>query len=1092
MAGPDRGGQYGEGNPELCGLGLSLCIDFPRTKVLPETSSKDLEVLIHLPPKPNPHWSRPMPTRHALPSPRAFLPPLLLAVVLAGGGIAGAQEVNPAHLSALTARSIGPAGMSGRIAAIEAVESDPNILFVGAATGGLWKSLNGGQTWESLFDEERVLGIGSVAVFQPSPDIVWVGTGEGNPRNSAGVGAGIYKSMDGGRSWTLLGLEQSERIHRIVLHPTDPDVAYAGVMGPAWSGGEERGVFRTTDGGATWDRVLFMNRRTGISDLIMDPSNPNKLFAGMWEFRRWPWYFDSGGPGSGLYVTHDGGDTWTRLSSEDGLPEGNLGRIGLSIARNDPDVVYGLVEAGRSALIRSDDGGVTWSTVNDEEGVASRPFYYTDIFVDPENELRIFNLHSRIMRSEDGGRNFEDISGDVHSDFHALWINPADSRHMYVGTDGGVYISRDRGDHWRLVDNLPVGQFYHVSVDLEIPFNIYGGMQDNGSWRGPSDLWENGGIRNYHWQEVGFGDGFGTLIDPSDSKFGYSMSQGGGLVRFDLRTGERKGIRPWAPDGIELRFNWNAAIATDPFEVGSIYYCSQFVHKTTDRGESWQIISGDLTTNDPEKQRQGESGGLSRDATGAENHTTILAIAPSPMEPEVIWVGSDDGLVHLTQAGGGEWEEVGQRIRGVPEGAWIPHIEPSQHDSGTAYVVFDDHRRGNWEPYIYRTEDYGDRWSNIADEDQIWGFVHALEEDPVTPNLLFAGTEFGLYVSLNRGEDWFLWRHGVPPAPIRSLVIHPRDHDLVIGTHGRAIYVLDDIRPLRALAENPGLLTTPVHLYDPPPAYLRGESAVDGYHFAADAIFRGETRAPGAILTYSVGPGGDGRTATIDILDSSGEVVRSLDGPAETGINRVVWDLRETNPFPVQAGGGRFGPTGLEVLPGTFEIRVRVPGAESSNRLEVLPDPRVDIPLAERILKRNAIQEGMNLLGDLQELRERLQSVTDGLSRVETALRERQDEEARQLRALADSIRAEVGRIEETLSQVSRKSRSIRSIASTRDAPTESDRIHLSQTGESLDGVLSRFNAFLSGQIGEFRRAVEGAGIGAFPDLRPIPRRPGG
>ncbi|MCJ7627355.1 MAG: hypothetical protein MUO50_03095, partial [Longimicrobiales bacterium] len=381
-----------------------------------------------------------MPERHAPWSRSAVTLLHLLAFVLAGGGDADAQGVNPDHFSAMTARSIGPAGMSGRIAAIEAVESDPNVIFVGAATGGLWKSVNGGQSWESLFDDQRVLGIGAVAVFQPDPDIVWVGTGEGNPRNSAGVGAGIFKSLDGGRSWTFLGLGRSERIHRIVLHPTDPNVAYAGVMGPAWSDGEERGVYRTVDGGSTWERVLFVNQRTGISDLIMDPLNPDKLFAGMWEFRRWPWRFESGGAGSGLYITQDGGTTWTRLSSQEGLPEGDLGRIGLAIARNEPDVVYALVEAGRSALIRSEDGGMTWQTVNDDEGVASRPFYYADIFVDPENKLRLFNLHSRLTRSEDGGESFDTIGEGVHSDFHALWINPADSRHMYVGTDGGMYI----------------------------------------------------------------------------------------------------------------------------------------------------------------------------------------------------------------------------------------------------------------------------------------------------------------------------------------------------------------------------------------------------------------------------------------------------------------------------------------------------------------------------------------------------------------------------------------------------------------------------------------------------------------------------
>ncbi len=1002
------------------------------------------------------------------------------------------QPVDPALLSAIEARSIGPAGMSGRIASIDAVASDPNVIYVGAATGGLWKSVNGGQTWVSLFDDQPVLGIGAVAIFQPRPDIVWVGTGEGNPRNSAGVGAGIYKSMDGGNTWSLLGLERSERVHRIVLHPSDPDIAYAGVMGPAWSDGNQRGVYRTTDGGATWDQVLFVDERTGVSDLVMDPTNPDKLLAGMWEFRRWPWFFESGGPGSGLFVTHDGGDNWAPLTPEDGLPQGDLGRIGLSFSQSDPDVVYALIEAERSALLRSDDGGLSWRTVNDDDGVAPRPFYYTDVFVDPENELRVFNLHSRIMRSEDGGRTFDNISGDVHSDFHALWIDPYDSRLMYLGTDGGVYVTRDRGDHWRLVDNLPVGQFYHISVDMDIPYNVYGGMQDNGSWRGPSDLWEDGGIRNYHWKEVGFGDGFATLIDPTDPNLGYSMSQGGGLVRFDLRTGERKGIRPWAPDGVDLRFNWNAAIATDPFDVGTIYYGSQFVHKSPDRGESWQIISGDLTTNDPEKQNQDQSGGLTRDATGAENHTTILTISPSPVEPEVIWVGSDDGLVHVTRSAGGDWTEVGERARNVPEGSWVPHIEASKHETGVAYVVFEDHRRGNWEPFIFRVEEYGRRWRRIAEEEDLWGFVHTLEEDPVNPNLLFAGTEFGLYVSLDRGESWFPWRHGFPPAPVRSLVVHPRDHDLVIGTHGRAIYILDDIKPLRALAETPGLLALPLHLFDPPPTYLRSVSAVDGYHFAADAMFKGETRPFGAIISYAVGSGAPERTATIEIRDHNGEVFRSMEGPAAEGLNRVVWDLRESNPFGERASGSRFGPTGLEVLPGTYGVVVRVGAAEASSQVEVLPDPRVEIPMVDRIAKREAIEAGFGALATIQDLQARLRTIDEGLNGLETLFGDRSHQQISDLRALADSVRSEAEEVGRRVQSLSRSSRQLYSMGATRDAPTESDRIALSQADEALGRVVSRFNAFLGGRVEDLREALQTAGIGALPEIRPVTRRTGG
>ena len=1012
--------------------------------------------------------------------------PLFLALLFGFPGSGVAQEVDPRHLSALEARSIGPAGMSGRVAAIAAVESDPNIVYVGAATGGVWKSVNGGQTWTPLFDQERVLGIGSLAVFQANPDIVWVGTGEGNPRNSAGVGAGIYRSLDGGRSWTFLGLERSERIHRIVLHPRDPDIAYAGVMGPAWNDGNQRGVFRTTDGGESWEKVLFVNQRTGVSDLVMDPGNPNKLLAGMWEYRRWPWFFESGGEGSGLYMSQDGGDTWRRLTAQDGLPEGELGRIGLAVARNDPRVVYALVEASPSALLRSGDGGRSWETVNAERGVASRPFYYADIVVDPTNELRLFNLQSRLLLSENGGESFRRISDGVHSDFHALWINPSDSRHLYLGTDGGVYISRDRGDSWRFVDNLPVGQFYHVSVDMAVPFNIYGGMQDNGSWRGPSDVWENGGIRNYHWEEVGFGDGFGTLIDPSDPNYGYSMSQGGGLNRFDLRTGERKGIRPWAPDSVELRFNWNAAIAADPFQPGTIYYGSQFVHKTTNRGHTWQIISPDLTTDDPEKQRQEESGGITRDVTGAEAHTTVLTIAPSPAQEEVIWVGTDDGRVHVTRSGGGHWEDVGRNVGGVPDHTWIPHVEASKHRPGRAYVVFDDHRRGNWEPYIYRTDDYGDDWDRIADEDDLWGFVHTLEEDPEVPGLLFAGTEFGLWVSLDAGEEWFRWRHGVPPAPVRSLVVHPRDGDLVVGTHGRALYVLDDIRPLRALSRNPELLRSPVHLFTPPPAYLRPVSAVAGYHFSADAMFQGEARPYGALLTYSVARGGEGAAVEVEILDEDGTVLRTLEGPAEVGLNRITWDLREeaVGEAPEESRASRL--PGPEVLPGTYGVRVGMDGLESVQELRVLPDPRVSIGMAEREEKQEAVRRGLAMLQATREVQERREEVADAVESVLELLGERRDEDGQALRARADSVQVGLERVGESLRQMNRSRYTLYSMGATREAPTEAERIALARMEERLEAVMKEMNDLIFGPVADFRRAVEVADLEMIPPFEPL------
>jgi photosystem II stability/assembly factor-like uncharacterized protein len=801
----------------------------------------------------------------------------------------------------------------------------------------------------------------------------------------------------------------------------------------------------------------------------------------MWEFRREPWFFTSGGPGSGFYVTRDGGESWARYTESHGMPAGDLGRIGLAVAPSDPDVVYALVEAERSALLRSDDGGRTWQTMSTDRGVANRPFYYADIFVDPENELRLYSLSSRILVSEDGGRSFEPMGSDVHPDFHAMWIDPGNGRHMLVGTDGGLWESRDRAATWRLFDNLPVGQFYHVSVDDAVPFNVFGGMQDNGSWRGPSDLWEVGGIRSYHWKEIAFGDGFNAMLDARDPSYGYAMSQGGNLQRFDLRTGERKSIRPWAPDGIDLRFNWNSPLAFDPFEVGTIFYGSQFVHKSPDRGHTWQIISPDLTTNDPEKQRQRQSGGLTTDATGAENHTTLLAIAPSPAEPELIWTGSDDGQVHVARAGGGTWEDVTGRIRGVPEATWIPHIEASRHAGGTAYVVFDDHRRGSWETYLYRTEDYGRRWENIGRDKAIDGFLHTVEEDPVTPNLLFAGGELGLWVSLDRGESWFKWTHGLPTAPVRSLQIHPRDHDLVIGTHGRALWVLDDIRPLQALASDPSVMTAQLHLFEAPVAYLRHAAAVDGYHFAGDALFRGQTRPAGALLTYWVGgPAGD--SVELSISNVEGVPVRSLEAPARPGLNRIVWDLREDTPaVPEEERRGRSRTQAPEVLPGTYFVEARLGGATSETSVAVLPDPRVEVPLSERVEKHQAIQAALDLdrrLGAARALTERIRTALD---RTVELLAERDVEGADDIREAAGAL---ARALDEASSEeeVSRYRRGVRTLDGSYDRPTEGQRLDLQRMTVAVQELESAMNRLVVVQVAEFRRMVEDAGLGTFPD----------
>ena len=1061
---------------------------------------------------------------------------LLLLLAFTASGWA---QFDPELFSGMKARSIGPAGMSGRIAAIDAVVSNPDIIYVGSATGGVWKSVDGGVTWKPIFDDQPVSSIGSVAIFQANPSIVWVGTGEGNPRNTAGVGNGVYKSLDGGKTWVHLGLDKSEKIGRIVLDPNDPDVAYVAALGTTWGESPERGVFKTTDGGKTWKKILYVNERTGCADLVMDPSNPNKLFAAMWEHRRWPWFFKSGGPGSGLYVTYDGGATWKKITEKDGFPKGPLGRIGIAVARNNPDVVYAIVEAKKNVFCRSDDGGRTWRVVNRSVNVAPRPFYFATIRVDPENENRVYNLHQTITFSEDGGANFKPlIRSSVHPDHHYLWIDPGDGSFMIDGNDGGIAITYDRGKTWRFVENLPLAQFYHVRVDSAIPFNIYGGLQDNGSWKGPSQVWENGGIRNYHWVEVGFGDGFDCGVDPQNPNIGYSMSQGGNLMRYNLITGERKDIKPPAPEGVELRFNWNAGFAIDPFKPGTIYLGSQFVHKSTDRGDTWTIISPDLTTNDTTKQHQKESGGLTRDVTNAENYTTILAIAPSPVKEGVIWVGTDDGQVQVTTDGGKTWTNVTKNIPDLPPNTWCPYIEPSKFEEDVAYVVFDDHRRANWKTYVYKTWRFGKKWKSLtkndptAGTDRMWGFAQVIAQDPVKKSLLFLGTEFGLWMSFDEGEHWMRWKNGLPTVPVRGIVVHPRDNDLVIATHGRAAYILDDIRPLREVSEQ--LFKERLHLFPIPDTYQHQVKQPDGYRFTGDAMFRGENRPYGALITYSVNPpekpkeaaaspehesgqeqvaptgmrgrmmgrrGKKGPKVKIEILDASGEVIRHMEGPMKKGINRVVWNLRRDG-FRMNFGSRRMrgrGGFGPEVLPGTYTVRIKAGKQQVEGTVNVLPDPRVEIPMADRKAKYDMILE----VGQRMEvLSEAVKRIRDTKSAIDVVVERVKDEKDSTLKALAKSgkrLKKKLEKVEYKLVSppnregiwgdrplISKFARVAMSLMSSWDKPTEAQKKNFARAEKEMQKVLEEFNRVFEKDVKNYREAVIKAKFTLFPEKEPL------
>ncbi len=1028
----------------------------------------------------------------------------------------------------MTARSIGPAGTSGRVASIAVSPIDDRVIYVGAATGGLWRSQDGGYVWSPIMDDIAVNSIGALAVSPAAPHIVWVGTGEANARNSMGVGRGVWKSMDGGETWKHMGLERSEHIEAIIAHPTDPDVAWLSAMGPAWSDGDERGIFKTIDGGATWTKVLFVDQTTGGFELIIDPSNPEHLLASTWEFRREPWFMNSGGEGSGIWKSFDGGDTWEKLSPENGLPKGILGRIGLAWATNDPRVVYALVEAEKSALLRSSDGGNSWTSVNTDSGVNGRAFYYSRVYVDPTNENRVYRVSGSMTVSEDGGRSFTDVTpfSRVHVDHHAFWTHP-DGRTIITGNDGGVFISRNRGGSWRFVENLPLAQFYHISVDNEVPYNVLGGLQDNGSWRGPSEVWETPSfsgskINNRHWLSIGFGDGFAALIDPTDSSVGYSMSQGGSLQRFDLATGEWTNIRPTSPEeGVELRFNWNAGIALDPFDSNVVYYGSQFVHRSPNRGEDWAVISPDLTTNDPEKQRQAESGGLTLDVTAAENHTTILTIAPSPVERGVVWVGTDDGNVQITRDGGANWENVVDNIRGVPDNTWVPHIEASKHAAGRAYVVFEGHRSGDWTTYVFKTENYGEDWKALS-PDKIDGYVHVIEEDPVEPNLLFLGSEFGLYISMDGGGNWTKFTQGGFPAgaPTRALVVHPRDHDLIVGTHGRGAWIIDDIRPIRAFAARPDLAEADLHIFDVPPTYQHSVGLTGPLMFPGDAEFQGDNRPYGTIMSYLVSdslaetvadddeddgpaePGGFGAffggggtpagkgPATIEIMHAD-SVIRSFKGPAEAGMNRVTWALDRKGVVAPDADEDDDEPAGPAVLPGNYSVRITVGDNTTHASIEVRPDPRKTQSVAMVEANLEIYWTGQGKLAELRAAIRRLEDTQevvsfysgriddwDGDQEAQEDLEARTDSLKSQITGLLDRLRLPDGEgIRSDTTITNRLGQAVNEATGSPFRPSTGRRDQVEWAMNEADELLEEIERFYAAEVAAYKEALRSAGF---------------
>ncbi len=918
------------------------------------------------------------------------------------------QEFSMDLVKNMKPRNIGPGGMSGRVTTIDVVQSNPDIMYVGTASGGIWKSTSGGIKWQPIFEKEVTASIGAIAIQQSNPSVIWAGTGEGNPRNSLNGGYGIYKSLDAGKTWKSMGLEKTRHIHRVIIDPTNPNTVYVGAIGSPWGEHKERGVYKTTDGGKTWKQILYNNIKTGAADLIMDPSNPNKLIAAMWEHKRDPWFFNSGGKGSGLYITHDGGENWKKITDKEGFPKGDLGRIGVAISRSNPDVIYALVEAKKNALYKSEDGGFKWKMINNKKGIGNRPFYYSEIYVDSQNENRLYTVFTYVNVSQDGGKSFKQlmpaygVDNGVHPDHHAWWIDPNNGKFMIDGNDGGLNITKDGGKTWRFIGNLPVAQFYHINVDNEFPYNVYGGMQDNGSWRGPAYVWKAQGIRNSYWQEISFGDGFDVVPDKDDSRYGWTMSQQGYVSRYDYKTGNNYTVRPTHPDAkVKLRFNWNAAINIDPFDNSTLYFGSQFVHKSTDKGLTWKVISPDLTTNDPSKQKQSESGGLTLDATGAENHTTILVIEPSPLEKNMLWVATDDGQVQITKNDGATWVNVSKNIKDLPVNSWITQIKASNKNKGEALLIANDYRRFNYTPYAYRTKDYGKTWERIVDSNDVESYTLSIVEDPIEANLLFLGTDDGLYISINAGKKWTKWTAGFPTVSVKDLVIHPREHDLVIGTFGRAAWVLDDIRPLREMAKNKNKLKNTLELFEPPTAYMTAYQQPTGSRFGADAIYQGENRKRGAVISYYINKPlkkQDVKNKTQDTknVNSSGvenainkklptikydsikleiydgdRLIRTLKQktPKENGFHKTYWYLNEkgvARPSRTIRKQKR-EPSGVTIKPGTYRLKMTFGDKTSEQNIKVTFDPRLtvsEIAINQKYNASKELQEYQKIIAD--------------------------------------------------------------------------------------------------------------------------------
>lgn len=1022
-----------------------------------------------------------------------------------------AASYDSAMLSEFAWRPIGPAVTSGRVVDLAVAEGPESrvgdrlgkLMYAAAASGGVWKSVNAGTTWEPVFDNQSTSSIGDIALAPSNPEIIWVGTGESNNQRSSSWGNGVYKSENGGKTWDFMGLKSSQHIGRIVVHPTNPNIVYVAAVGPLWADGGERGLYKTTDGGKTWKATLTISSHTGVTDVAMDPNDPSIMYAAAFQRQRKAYSFVGGGPESGIYKSTDGGDSWKKVT--EGLPKRDIGRIGLAVSRSQPNTIYATMETTTTEVYRSDDYGASWT----KKGTYFQfPWYMAQIRVDPKNPDRLYELGVPLFVSEDGGVTNRPIAQAAHVDYHAMWIDPTDPDHIIVGNDGGVYISHDRGRTVDFVSNLPIAQYYAIDTDNRTPFYyIYGGLQDNNSWGGPSQTRNSQGITNSDWFVTVGGDGFYSAIDPTDPNTVYAESQNGGIIRYDVRTGEQKSIQPQAKFGEQnLRYNWSVPIVISPHDHNMVYFGAQYLFRSPNRGDSWEQMGGDLTRH-MDREKLPLMGKLwTKDAVarhaGTADFGNISSIDESPIRKGLLYVGTDDGVIQVSRDGGATWTKI-DKFPGVPDMTYVSRVVASGQNEATVYATFDGHRSNDFKAYVLRSNDYGKTWASIS-SNLPQSSVQVIREHPRAPSLLFAGNEVGAYYSGNGGRSWSKLQYNLPTTPVHDIRIHARENDLIIGSHGRGIFIIDDITPLEKLAEADRasiMYLFPVKqtvLFNYNNSYVGGEG---GAGQLGERSYSAPNPPFGAKLTYYIKDSlPKGRTLTLAIFDSANKRIRDLPVNSKAGIHRSVWDLRLAAPYysPRPQAGNRGQPRGAFVLPGRYTAKLVLSGRDSvsATTLEtpviVQQDPLVQLNAAQyrelhamrlraadQQARVQAVVRSAELVKDqMTEVKSALKNLTgsDSLSKQTNAVDKEIDDILKAVRGGADANDADDKNrfrpsIQDRVNGVAGE------IGDVSSPPTQLQRETLDMAMRDLEAQVSRLNGLLTTRLPALYRSLDAAGV---------------